>query len=64
MNFKTSPETERCFTHLMYIKPIHRYEKESGIYIKQSNHNSPFSIFNSQLKKGTRRYCAFLFVKK
>ena len=64
MNFKTSPETERCFTHLMYISPIYRYNKKIRIYIKQSNHNSPFSTFNSQLKKRNAPLLRVPFFKK
>lgn len=64
MSFKMPPEKERCLTHLMYISPIYRYNKKIRIYIKQSNHNSPFSTFNSQLKKGTRNNGAFLFLRK
>lgn len=62
MSFKMSPETERCLTHLMYISPIYRYNKKIRIYIKQSNHNSPFSTFNSQLNKKERAVVARSFL--
>lgn len=64
MSFKMPPETERYLTHLMYISPIYRHNKKIRIYIKQSNHNSPFSTFNSQLKKRNAPLLRVPFLKK